>query len=560
MGITCERESIKEKRERTIKNLEAALQIAIEGNPYIIKQLKKHNLGIDYSKYEKNIVDIINGPTREMDAIQFYDVIVSIQSIKDINKGWNVRFSERFERDYKNFVNEKILKIGVIGNSNKGKSFILSKLSKIELPSGTSIKTEGLSIKYPDCKIYKNRKIVLLDSAGLETPVIRGDNEYSIMNNIKIEKNEKINKKENIMIIKENENKNEIAHIQNGNTDKREQSENELFKEKSREKILTELFLQNYIIHNSDILIVVVGLLTYSEQKILNRIKTELKRAKLNRTLYVIHNLMTFTAINQVESYIDEILLKIATFELEKQIKINLDTISQSDYGVCFNEKNTSPSIFHLIFANEGSSAGDYYNKYTLQFLIHSFEKNTGLKEFDIIKTVKNRFIEVSKDFFENLQGNIKFEDSKKIIKLVEPKEIKLKQCFIDELGFSNVRASGFEPHYNYYKNKNQIIVRVEAPGNCNIKSSIENSGEYKIIKLRGNKEKDMEPEKIEDNIFNGRELGQFSLDIPLNAKEFPIKDGDPLIGKKNGIFILIYELQQKRPDVVFTQQQNERV
>ena len=43
---------------------------------------------------------------------------------------------------------------------------------------------------------------------------------------------------------------------------------------------MTELF---YIIHNSDILIIVVGLLTYSEQKLLNRIKNELKRAKINK-------------------------------------------------------------------------------------------------------------------------------------------------------------------------------------------------------------------------------------------------------------------------------------
>ncbi len=44
------------------------------------------------------------------------------------------------------------------------------------------------------------------------------------------------------------------------------QNSKELFQEKSREKLITELFLQNYIITNSDILILVVGILTYSEQ------------------------------------------------------------------------------------------------------------------------------------------------------------------------------------------------------------------------------------------------------------------------------------------------------
>ncbi len=49
----------------------------------------------------------------------------------------------------------------MIGNSNKGKSFLLSKISKISLPSG--IRTEGLSIKYPELKGFENRKLVLLN-------------------------------------------------------------------------------------------------------------------------------------------------------------------------------------------------------------------------------------------------------------------------------------------------------------------------------------------------------------------------------------------------------------
>ena len=45
----------------------------------------------------------------------------------------------------------------------------------MKLPSGMSIKTEGLSIKYPDLSVFKDRKIVLLDSAGSETPVLISD-------------------------------------------------------------------------------------------------------------------------------------------------------------------------------------------------------------------------------------------------------------------------------------------------------------------------------------------------------------------------------------------------
>ena len=58
----------------------------------------------------------------KIDATKFYDVIVPIQSIKDITAGWKVKLSERFKNDYENLVNERALRIGIIGNSNKGKS------------------------------------------------------------------------------------------------------------------------------------------------------------------------------------------------------------------------------------------------------------------------------------------------------------------------------------------------------------------------------------------------------------------------------------------------------
>ena len=84
---------------------------------------------------------------------------------------------------------------------------------------------------------------------------------------------------------------------------------------------------------------------------------------------------MTYTTINQVKNYIEDILLKSATFELEEQIKINTKIENESERGVCFYEKKSNPKIFHLIFANEGSTAGKYYNKYTLNFLENTYEK-----------------------------------------------------------------------------------------------------------------------------------------------------------------------------------------
>ena len=78
------------------------------------------------NKYEETHVTFQQIGQDNIDSTNFYDVIVSINSIKDINKGWKIKFSNRFRENYQNFVNSKVLKIGIIGNSNKGKSFILS--------------------------------------------------------------------------------------------------------------------------------------------------------------------------------------------------------------------------------------------------------------------------------------------------------------------------------------------------------------------------------------------------------------------------------------------------
>ncbi len=105
----------------------------------------------------------------------FYDVIIDINSILNLKEGWKVEMTERGAKKYEDFKDEELIRIGVVGNVNKGKTFILSKLSKIILPSGTSISTKGISVKYPELKDNNKRKYILLDSAGLETPIKKDD-------------------------------------------------------------------------------------------------------------------------------------------------------------------------------------------------------------------------------------------------------------------------------------------------------------------------------------------------------------------------------------------------
>ena len=476
----------------------------------IISYFQKYIDNLNKEIYKlKNECGTFSTPHSQKD---FYDVVVQIDSIKSIKKGWKICMTERGKKNYEKYKNEKIVKIGVVGNANKGKSFLLSKISKMSLPSGMSVKTEGLSIKYPELKGNQNRRIVLLDSAGLETPV-----------------------------------------LDSGKNNLEGKDKNEIFKEKCRDKLITELFLQNYIIHNSDILIAVVDILSFSEQKLLLKFKKEIENAKRNQPVIVIHNLKTYTTIEQVDDYIENTLLKSATFKLEKGPIVDTKNINFKIKYILYEKANEkTPAIFHLIYANENSKAGSHYNGFTLNFTENSYQSITNHTSYDVIETTKERFIQVSKEILEKKEKeNDITKDSfderyPNYIKLKRDKEITLKKCFIDEIGFSNLITNGFEPKYNVFKKDNKIIIRVEAPGNCPMVAEKIVQGELFIIRLSGEKKKDIVPEKLEDNIYNKREIGKFFLDIPLSSKEYIFSEKPPTFDYHSGVQFIEYELKGK--------------
>ena len=171
-----------------------------------------------------------------------------------------------------------------------------------------------------------------------------------------------------------------------------------------------------------------------------------------------------------------------------------ISTKIEQSSGIYYYEKNMEPKIYHLIFANEGSDAGKFFNQFTLDFLEGEYQGVTDLHPFDVIETVKDRFVKLSKEIFEKMDKPIALEDftnsNDQTIKLEKKENLTLKKCLIDELGFSNLKVNGFEPTYNYYKEDGKIIIRVEAPGNSSIKTNSIYSGEYTIIRVNGQKKK----------------------------------------------------------------------
>ena len=353
-----------------IKELEGLYQI-VNNN---FKELEDSNkiINLDSKSINSKLTEKINKLTEEIKVLNqdmkklrkeeelqnfqkhsleenFYDIVIDINSITSVStEGWNIKFNpkilEKFKQDIKKKKEKEEKKekekkdkknqegqeedeeqntitLGVLGNNNKGKSFLLSRISEIKLLTGTSIETKGLSIKYPELKGYKGRQIILLDSAGLETPVLKKSMK-------KVEKMEEKEINEENQEIKEDNPKsneeNSKSEVKKKDESKEKLNEeeefkrNKNFKENARDKIMTELFLENFIIRFSDILLVVVGKLTYSEQLLINKIKVESKTQNKGR-IFIIHNLQEFREVKQVKDYIKNTLLKCSTFNLKKK-------------------------------------------------------------------------------------------------------------------------------------------------------------------------------------------------------------------------------------------------
>ena len=552
----------------------------------------------------KKVEELRNFKTSKFE--DFYDIIIDINSIKSVNtEGWKVKFDQKGLDKYNKYKDTELIIISVIGNNNKGKSFLLSEISKIKLLFGTSIYTQGLSVKYPELKGYKGRQLILLDSAGLETPVLKNKKKEIIINNQMInddeEENQKLKDSQINKELEENEiqeenkinedlgNKNEIK--ENLNLKDKELEQNKEFKENARDKIMTELFIQNFLIKVSDILLIVVGKFTYSEQLLINKIKVEAKKQNKGR-IFIIHNLQEFRTVEQVQNYIKEDLSNFATFELKKRTWITTEKDKENiqenkeingnnpeQKNKIFekiNEKNVYEDskltdvhfteilnygdkkkleVYHLIIANEDSEAGNVYNQYAYNFLENVYNLISEPKKFDIFEQVKENFKNLSDTILNDNIENVSFTENEKILedkimKLNFNKELSLKKCYTDELGFSFFKTGDFEPKYNYFKpDENTLEIRLEAPGNTEIDVNHKVEGDETIITVTGKKKKDNSPKELKDNLFSMREFGNFELNIPLKVVDFKINQPRPKEGFPkfvNGVCCIQYELASK--------------
>ena len=458
------------------------------------------------------------------DPLEFYDIIGNINSIQNVSTdGWNFYMNEEgFKIDQSKDIAERLV-IGVMGNRNKGKSFILQALSGASLKTGTTINTIGISIKYLD------NKYVLLDCAGSESPLL---GEYANMLEI------------------------------------------------SRDKLFTEAFLERYILRKSNVLLLVVGILTFSEQKLINKISQDLEKLKEKekKNLVVIHNLQTYESIVDVERYINETLLRSASFKLKKD-ESNF-AIDKETSEFFYDIDNTS--VKHFIYAKENSEAGNKYNLNTINSIKSLYQISTSKYKYDYKTTIIEHFkymsekmfdgnesieltevkenVEVKKESKSTYNAVMKIENKKDEGKteiknefnLINPKFVKstcklkyngkeklsLQKMVIDELGISSFINNDFVPNLEMYYTDSELIINIECPEGTKLtakrKRNKNKSQDYPYC-IEITAEKEEEPKKENVTYIRNKQYGKFHTLIPFSNSDYSIGKGEEVEKSKDG-------------------------
>ena len=413
-----------------------------------------------------------------------YDIIIDIDSIKYLNsKGWKITYPRGNEKKMKALIKmaDKSV-VAILGHSNRGKTFILEKLSGIKLKEGYQVQTKGISIKIPD-----EQNVILLDTQGTNAPLLLAEGEEDKRNDPNFAK-----ELDNINLC----------------------------------QIITNYIIQTFIIKESHTLICVVGMLTASEIIFLNKVK---KNCGNTKKLFVIHNLTKLYSIKDIEEYKKEILLNNIILEFEERTIPSFENDNENNINTYYTELNDKKSgsesiIMHFILGNHEIEEIKKFNKSTIQFI----QDNIGIKlnkEIDLLTELTEHINNLSPLV---LIKQIHVTANEKLDLIKSDKEIEPKEIIADELDNVTFIGNYYEPPYKWYRNENNLIIDISICSKIKEKSlkvmhKFKDDLELFQIKgerlICGNEKK--ENKKSLHNFINKRmNSKKFMLNFQLNLSE----------------------------------------
>ena len=376
-----------------------------------------------------------------------YDAIFSCESIKELfNKGWKYKLSYKFIQRFYTKTPIKFCPLCVIGETNKGKTFIVNLLTGNLLKSGIEVKTEGISCKLTNFKSdeeiktlsgLNEDKFLVFDTAGRSEPILIDPKRRETL------KDESLKRE-----------------VESCNRDLKKREE----------------FMKNVLIKNSKIILVVVNQLSLAEQIFLYELKNDGNFIKL----FIVHNLFNFQNREDLEDYINNTIFNTIYFNLRKmyftKVEEDQNDIDKPYYfreHIIANRKEKA-LIAHLILGNLETKDPwiKKFNEKTLKFLINEMQIIPN-KDFyyvdgiiynqlrsDEIISSKAKLIPIkageSSQNYE--EGIIKLENKEK------NNEINDENDFGENTEFN---IFGYTPDYIFYKDEknSKFIIELECSG-----------------------------------------------------------------------------------------------
>ena len=482
---------------------------------------------------EKRIINSENLINNQL----LYDAIFRCGSLNKLFKEeWDYFLSYIFvERIQREKEERNFCSVCMMGDTNKGKTFIVNLLCNCNLESGAEYKTEGISCKFTDLPINlteeenlderaKVKKFLIFDSAGRSEPLLIDPNERAKLNSEELKN-----------------------RVDTDNKDLR----------------LSEEFLKNFLISYSDIIIVVVNQLTLAEQIFLYELKND-NEDKFEE-LFIIHNLFNFDKRKQMEDYINNTIVHSIYFDISKDYfdRIGEDETNNPDKPYYFtevqnyNNRGNKFLIAHLFLGNINSTDKwiKNVNETTINFLKTRMQICVAKKYFSVKKRLEK---EIKSLFFND---KAKFEKVPEMNdtegfkgKIVLKKELKVNNKEIPEFsGKGEFNILGFTPKYIFYREekKAEFVVEVECPGeedkNMTIQARTKRGKVFFIIKG-----KKIYPKEIKQ--FNHKEDKPYSIFFSVNIEKegFQIIDDENNIKYdkyENGIYKKTFKLVEKPQD-----------
>ena len=291
-------------------------------------------------------------------------------------------------------------------------------------------------------------------------------------------------------------------------------------------------------------LILVIGKLTRTEQKLITRIKNIVKErdnCQIN-SIIIIHNLAQYHKKIEIDNHINNSLKQSATFHLIEKKIIGIKGYEDRTFFV--EESNQGDiKVVHYIMAKQGTEAGDYYNNLTLQLIKQKYNDCNSRKAIDIPKEIVKLFSELSSEITEEKidSNQLEISENNKIVKMKKDgnsdnqnKLIRIQNAYIDEYGDYKSNNNKFNPKYSLYVNKdydqsnkrkklqNYLLLRLELPGKIDkLKVMYYKNEKYKGLRINGKKSKEEFPEKSKKSfheIKNNRTFEDFEYFIELKG------------------------------------------